>query len=91
MKKFSVVGTARFDADLLNIFDYIAADNPVKAVEFTSLIKKRLGGLSEFPQQGADIGKYRKLIIENYVAHYKIDESKNRVILCRIVHGAKIV
>ncbi len=82
------------EEDFTEIVTYIAADNPVAAVEMADRIENDLLLLSENPEPGRIPGDedirtlgYRYLIVQNYIIFYTIEE---RVILVhRILHGAR--
>lgn len=64
------------------------------AEKVVSELETAIYNLEDFPKAHplSDIKKlagngYRKLIIENYIALYKIDEKNKRVIIARIFHG----
>ena len=68
---------------------------PAIAEKYAKLIKSELDSLEYQPQRFAiidyDIIKeynFRKLIIKNYIAFYRIDENKKTVNIERILYGA---
>ena len=83
MVKYKVKLNPRAFRDLDDIFAYIALEKlaPENAKGQTDRIKERLKYLDTFPQshqertEGRYAGKgYRQLLIDNYVAIYRIDE-----------------
>lgn len=86
-----VVFTRQAKHDLVAIADYIAVDNPRRAVAFIEELEKRCMALAKsplaprrFPQLGANahILPYR-----NYIILYRILATE--VSVTRIVHGAR--
>ena len=82
------------EKDLVDIFDYIAADSPKAAMAMLDKFDRTLLKLAQNPKLGVvpkddrlrKLG-YRMLIIETYLAFYVI---KNRTIqVRRIIHGAR--
>jgi plasmid stabilization system protein ParE len=78
-----------------NIFDYIAQDNPTKAVEFTDELKKRVNKLKDFPTLGKERPQNRtpnknkrRLIFKDYKIYYTIDNENKRINIDFIRHGA---
>lgn len=88
MDKYNVKLNPRAFRDLDDIFAYIALEklSPENAKGQTDRIKKKLKTLETFPQahqermEGRYAGKnYRQLIIDNYIAIYRIDEETKTV------------
>lgn len=88
MDKYQVRIYPRAVRDIDNIFKYIKSEllSPDNAKEQTDRIKSALESLETFPishqqrLEGRYAGKgYRQLIIDNYLAIYKIDE-KSKII-----------
>ena len=88
MVKYKVKLNPRAFRDLDDIFAYIALEklSPENAKGQTDRIKERLKTLDAFPQchqertEGRFAGKgYRQLLIDNYMAIYRIDET-NKVV-----------
>jgi plasmid stabilization system protein ParE len=79
--------------DLQGIFDYIGADNPLRARSFSGeLREQRCKQIGEFPKaaramqlRGREI---RLLPFRGYIIIYRIEEAK-RVTIERIWHGAR--
>ncbi len=88
MDKYNVKLNPRAFRDLDDIFAYIALEklSPENAKGQTDRIKKKLKTLETFPQahqermEGRYASKnYRQLIIDNYIAIYRIDEETKTV------------
>lgn len=77
--------------DLKEIRDYIADDNPDKAVETVDNIYKTFENVQQFPGMGADLSKrvsfktdYKYVICDNYIVLYK--NGKEYVEIYRVVN-----
>ena len=95
---YKLMFTQVANEDLDQIYSYIssnlsaetAADNLLNKIEDTIL------QLKHFPQMGSYIADemlkskgYRKLVINNYLVLYLIDEQQEQVVIMRIVYGAQ--
>jgi plasmid stabilization system protein ParE len=95
-KKFKVEITKIAEADVAEIWDYIAQDKPEMATAFVLRLEEQVGTLERFPERcplvpenellGAD---YRHLLYGNYRTIFKIVGS--RVIILRVLHGARLL
>jgi plasmid stabilization system protein ParE len=76
------------DADLLDILDFIAAQNPTRALSFVQEIQERAGRtLATLPDGGAPYkGSLRSLTISGYVFVYEYVRAANEVHVLS-VHG----
>jgi toxin ParE1/3/4 len=82
---------ARAEADLEDIGDYIAEDNPLRARSFTIELRERCKRIADMPRAyplrpeiASDI---RALVMGNYVILYSAHA--DHVLIERIVHGAR--
>jgi toxin ParE1/3/4 len=79
-------------ADLLLIGDWIAQENPVRAVSFVDELQSACLNLSDFPARyplykaTAD-GPMRRKVYGNYLIFYVVGQ--NTVTVARILHGAQ--
>ncbi len=98
MVKYKVKLTPRAFRDLDDIFAYIALEKlaPENAKGQTDRIKTQLKSLDSFPQshqertEGRYAGKgYHQLLIDNYVAIYKIDEKNKTVNIITIQYQGR--
>lgn len=98
MDKYNVKLNPRAFRDLDDIFAYIALEklSPENAKGQTDRIKKKLKTLEMFPQahqermEGRYAGKnYRQLIIDNYIAIYRIDEETKTVHIVTIQYQGR--
>jgi toxin ParE1/3/4 len=81
-------------ADLIEIFDFIAQDSPNRALSFVEKLDRRIGLLEQHPLLGRiprhpklrEYG-YRVLIVESYLVFYII--RGQTVEIHRVVHGSR--
>jgi toxin ParE1/3/4 len=73
--------------DLRGILDYIAKDNPQRALSFVDEIELKTNSFLSTAPKGGSIYKNqtRYFPIGNYVVLYEIDETKNQVDVLHIV------
>lgn len=93
MDKYKVKVNPRAIRELDNIYEYIANEklSPENAKGQTDRIKKTILNLDTFPQshqernEGRYAGKgYRQLLIDNYIALFRIDEPNKTVYVVTI-------
>ncbi len=94
--KYKIKITPKANDDLDEIYSYIAEElfNEQSAEDLMDKIETNVMRLGEFPLSGSlvkdnvlkDKG-YRKLIINNYIAFYIVDEIEKRVVIMRILYG----
>ena len=81
----------RFNTDLAEIADYIAADNPVRAQSFALEIRERCRSILKAPEGGrsrADIeGHLRSVVHGRYVIFYTLTPHEVRI--QRVLHSAR--
>ncbi len=97
MKKYRVIVTPNAEECLLEIAEFIALDNPVKAFSFikelTNSLKKTL---SIFPFSGRvyeEIAgeEIRRFSYQNYTSYYRVNTVKNTVEILFIFNGKRQV
>jgi toxin ParE1/3/4 len=86
-----VVLTAEAEADLESIGDYIAANNPDRAVTFVRDLRDQCEGLAEMATAFSLVPRYenhgiRRRVFANYLIFYRIDG--DRVSVLHVLHGA---
>lgn len=98
MDKYKVILNSRAYRDLDNIFAYIALEklSPHNAQNQTDRIWSALRKLDIFPQahqernEGKYAGKgYRQLLIDNYIAVFRIDETDKIVYVVTIQYQGR--
>lgn len=83
--------TAVAETDLEAIHDYIARDNPVRALSFVRDLVQRCTDLAEMPQAFPVVPRYQHLDIRRrvhgrYLIFYRIQD--DRVTILHILNGA---
>ena len=100
MDKYEVMLYPKAFRDIDDIYAYIALDklSPENARGQTDMIWTALKKLEIFPEAHQDrvmgryAGKgYKQLVIDNYIAIYKIDENKKRVYVVTIQYQGRDV
>jgi len=85
------------EADLDNIIDYIAQDNPTRAAEFGKELRDKTLPLAQHPELGRT-GRpglpdwLRELVVHpNYIVFYRVLAEANTVQILRVKHVAQQV
>ena len=78
-------------ADLLQIGDYIARDNPTRALSFVEELEQKCRAIAASPMAFSLVPRYeqyaiRRCVYENYLIFYRIEDEQITVL--HIVHGA---
>ena len=98
MDKYKVMINPRAIRELDNIYEYIANEKlaPENAKGQVDRIKKAVLSLDTFPQshqernEGRYTGKsYRQLLIDNYIAIFRIDEPSKKVYVVTIQYQGR--
>ena len=98
MDKYKVMINPRAIRELDNIYEYIAKEKlaPENAKGQVDRIKKAILSLDTFPQshqersEGRYAGKsYRQLLIDNYIAIFRIDEPHKTVYVVTIQYQGR--
>ncbi len=84
--------TAEAESDLETIGDYIARDNPGRAISFVRELRAKCLNLAALPRAFPLVERYekhgvRRRVHENYVIFYRLDVEK--VIVIHVLHGAR--
>lgn len=80
------------EADRENIFDYIAQDNPLAALELDEEFKARAESAARNPKlykAGRVRGTHEIVVRPNYVMVYHIEDESNTVVVLRVLHSAQ--
>jgi toxin ParE1/3/4 len=95
-RKFRVDITRAAEADVAEIWEYTAQDNPDTATAFVLSVEEQIGTLERFPERAPLVPEnellgtaYRHLLHSNYRTIFKIVGS--RVIILRVLHGARLL
>jgi len=85
--------TLRAEADLREIWRYVAADDPAAADRVVLRIDERMQILRQFPRIGAlrnDVRRGMRMLVEgNYLLLYQYDARKDEVDLVAVVDGRR--
>ena len=94
--RFSVEITPYAEADIAEIWDYIAQDSPANAEAFILALEEQIASLEKFPKRCSRIPEneilgtsYRHLIHGSYRTIFRIAGS--RVVILRVIHGARLL
>ena len=87
--KVDITSTA--EADLESIADYIARDNPVRAVSFVREIYERCLDIAEMPEAWPVVPRYehhgiRRRVHGRYLIFYRV--GKDRITILHVLNGA---
>ena len=95
-RKFRVDITNAAEADVGEIWEYIAQDKPDAATAFVLRLEEQIKTLESFPERAPLVPEnellgtaYRHLLNGNYRTIFKIVGS--RVIILRVLHGARLL
>jgi len=96
--KYKTFLTRKAYEDLRGIYRYIKEElqNNSSAIKIVDELEERIALLEEYPQSGSlvqddilQIKGYRKLIINNYIALYTVDDQRHEVHIIRIIYGKR--
>lgn len=77
--------------DFLSIIDFIAADNPDRALSFVDDLQQRtVEMLATFPRTGRRHGSFRYLVLDSYIVAYDIDETARAVHILLVSEGHRL-
>lgn len=92
---YRIVWRPMAEADLDNIVDYIARDNPTRAEEFSQELRDRTLPLATHPKIG-HAGRpglptfVRELVVHrNYIVFYRVLDKARTVEILRVKHAAQ--
>ncbi len=97
--RYSLKFTPKASEGLEQIYSYITGSllAEIAAENLLGKIENSLMRLESFPYSGSFIideplknRGYRKLIVDNYIAFYLINEQEKQVVIMRILYGAQI-
>ena len=93
--EYKVILTDTASDDLLSAVRHIAQFNYTAAIKFHDETIKSLQRLSKDPHIAPEAANrrlktlgYRKLVLDNYIAWYKVDDKSRHVKIIRFLHGA---
>lgn len=84
--------SAQAERDLEHIGDWIARDNPARAVTFIEEIQRACSDLTAFPERFPLVPRYENQGVRhrangNYLIFYRVDPK--RVVILHVLHGAR--
>lgn len=84
--------SAEAEHDLETIGDYIAQDNPVRAIRFLRELQEKCLGLADLPERFPLVPRYEAMGVRrrahgNYLIFYRVEVEK--VVIIHILHGAQ--
>jgi toxin ParE1/3/4 len=95
-KKYTVDITASAEADIADIWDYIAQDDADSATTFILGLEEHIGTLESFPEhcplvpENEILGTaYRHLLFGHYRTIFRLIGAK--VFVLRVIHGARLL
>lgn len=83
------------EADLGNIVDYIAQDNPIRAEEFGQELRAKVLGLAQHPKlgrtgrPGLPVSLRELPVHRNYIIFYRVLDEARTVEILRVKHAAQ--
>ena len=90
MRKYTLVFTQEAEDDFDQIIDYIATENPVRALSFIEELRDSLiNTLEVAPKGGRRILNARFFVFGNYIAVYDVDHAHNRVVIHMVTHASR--
>jgi len=84
--------SAEAEHDLETIGDYIARDNPARAISFLRELRAKCLGLADLPERFPLVPRYEAMGMRrrghaNYLIFYRVEVE--RVVIIHILHGAQ--
>ena len=90
---YTVIFSKSADKDIINIVKHVAAENPQAAKKLGSNLLDLALSLDSMSYRGSKVKKRRgvlKLIHENYLIYYRVNEHKRTVEILSFKHGARM-
>jgi len=90
--KYKVVFLPEAMSDADEIRQYLSQYYSNTVRKFLDLLRKRIGTLRDNPhlaQAYPDRPSYRRLVVENYLVFYKVNEVTGIIEIHRILHGSR--
>ena len=95
-KKYNIIIEKYAQKDLESIYNYICNNlvNKEAAIKLLNKINEKFDSIALFPKSAPLIinnyvknNNIRKLLIDNYIAFYEVDDIKNEIRIIRIMYG----
>jgi toxin ParE1/3/4 len=94
--RFSVEITPSAEADIAEIWEYIAQDSPANAEALILALEEQIASLEKYPERCSRIPEneilgtsYRHLLHGSYRTIFRVVGSK--IIILRVIHGARLL
>ena len=84
---YKVIVTPQAERNLVEITDYIARDNPVRALSFVDELQQRIQSLKTRPMRHAVVSGYRRIVHGNYLIVYHVREDEGAVYVLLVTEG----
>ena len=92
---YNIIYSPLADEDLTAIYNYIAADSPVRASAYMGKMEQTVLKLRDFPNMGAE-GRYPELLnlgikvlpFDDYLIFYTVNAAVEQVRIVRVLHGS---
>ena len=90
MQKYTVVFTQDAENDFDETIDYIAKDNPVRAISFIEELRDSVTNTLELaPKGGGRVLDAWYFPFGNYIVIYDIDDEFTRVVVHMVTHASR--
>ena len=89
---YKIIYKAYAERDIWEIANYLSDHSITTTEKFLHTLKKKIEELTETPFMYPKINpyqEYRKMVIDNYVVAYVVDEQAKQVLIIRVVHGKR--
>lgn len=91
MRQLPVIRSSRADQDLIEIWSYVAKDNPNAADRLLRRLDERVQKLQDYPEQGEALPNsnagMRRIVEGSYLIFYQILDDVIRVV--RVLHTSR--
>lgn len=85
---YRVIFSSKASRDLLQIVEFIAADNEGRAGTFIAQLEERIRTkLAQFPNSAPAYRQYRYAVFGNYVTVYRVEERAKTVRIVLVTEG----
>ena len=89
MKKHKIIYLDSAFFDLAEIRTYLDEYSLTAWSKLIDKLEKQTKGLEDFPFSGVKYRTYRRLVCDDYLVFYKVNEDSRTVEIHRILHGSR--